>query len=151
MHLKCLNLTVPYPGHGADKPERRVEMRDRSSPPLPSIVCSCFGSPPVSAPHAGSIPNGPATEPHGHGGTIMPRRITEALARGLAMAAALGAGLPAWGQGTTAWASLGPNGVQGNGYSGIVKLTNLTLNSPSEEVCQRRRLSGKFLTKGFIM
>jgi hypothetical protein len=34
---------------------------------------------------------------------------------------------------------------------GIVKLTNLTLNSPSEEVCQRRRLSGKFLTKGFIM
>jgi hypothetical protein len=35
--------------------------------------------------------------------------------------------------------------------TGIVKLTNLTLNSPSEEVCQRRRLSGKFLTKGFII
>jgi hypothetical protein len=29
---------------------------------------------------------------------------------------------------------------------GIVKLTNLTLNSPSEEVCQRRRLSGRLFT-----
>jgi hypothetical protein len=94
---------------------------------------------------------GAQAAPHRPRGALVPQRLTRALARGLAMAAALGAGLPAWGQGTTAWASLGPNGVQGNGYSGIVKLTNLTLNSPSEEVCQRRRLSGKFLTKGFIM
>jgi Tol biopolymer transport system component len=47
----------------------------------------------------------------------MPRRITGALACGLTIAAALGASLPAWGQGTTARVSLGPNGVQGNSYS----------------------------------
>jgi hypothetical protein len=34
---------------------------------------------------------------------------------------------------------------------GIVKLTNLTLNSPPEEACQRRRSSGKFFTIGCIM
>jgi Tol biopolymer transport system component len=56
-------------------------------------------------------------EPHGHGGVLLPRRITRALAGGLALAAALGAGLPAWGQGTTERVSLGPNGVQGNGDS----------------------------------
>jgi hypothetical protein len=33
---------------------------------------------------------------------------------------------------------------------GIVKLTNLTLNSPPEEVCQRRRSSGNFSTIDFI-
>jgi hypothetical protein len=48
---------------------------------------------------------------------IMPRRITGALACGLTMAAALGASLPAWGQGTTERVSLGPNGVQGNSVS----------------------------------
>jgi Tol biopolymer transport system component len=47
----------------------------------------------------------------------MPRRIIRALTRGLTIAAALGASLPAWGQGTTARVSLGPNGVQGNSYS----------------------------------
>jgi hypothetical protein len=44
----------------------------------------------------------------------MPRRITRALARGLAMAAALGASVPAWGQGAIERVSLGPNGRQGN-------------------------------------
>jgi hypothetical protein len=61
--------------------------------------------------------SGPATEPHGHGGTMMPRRIHRALACGLAMAAALGGSVPVWGQGTTERVSLGPNGVQGNSYS----------------------------------
>ena len=42
----------------------------------------------------------------------MPRRIIRALTRGLTIAAALGASLPAWGQGTTARVSLGPNGSQ---------------------------------------
>jgi hypothetical protein len=62
-------------------------------------------------------PERSATKPHGHGGMIMPRRITGALACGLTMAAALGASLPAWGQGTTERVSLGPNGVQGNSVS----------------------------------
>jgi Tol biopolymer transport system component len=44
----------------------------------------------------------------------MPRRIIRALTRGLTIAAALGASLPAWGQGTTERVSLGLNGVQGN-------------------------------------
>ena len=48
----------------------------------------------------------------------MPRRVTKAFARGLALAATLGASLPAWSQGTTERVSLGPNGVQGNGDSG---------------------------------
>jgi len=47
----------------------------------------------------------------------MLRRITGALACGLALAAALGASLPAWGQGTTERVSLGPNSVQGNDSS----------------------------------
>jgi hypothetical protein len=47
----------------------------------------------------------------------MPRRIIRALTRGLTIAAALGASLPAWGQGTTERVSLGPNGVQGNEIS----------------------------------
>jgi hypothetical protein len=48
---------------------------------------------------------------------MMPRRIHEALAGGVALAAALGGGLPAWGQGTTERVSLGTGGVQGNGDS----------------------------------
>ena len=47
----------------------------------------------------------------------MPQRITRALACGLTIAAALGASLPAWGQGTTKRVSLGPGGVQGNAGS----------------------------------
>jgi Tol biopolymer transport system component len=47
----------------------------------------------------------------------MLRRGTVALACGLTIAAALGASLPAWGQGTTERVSLGPNGVQGNEIS----------------------------------
>ena len=50
----------------------------------------------------------------------MPRRVNRALACGLAMAGALGANLPAWGQGATERVSLGPNGVQGNGSSGNI-------------------------------
>jgi hypothetical protein len=45
----------------------------------------------------------------------MPRRITRALARRASLAAALGASVPAWGQGTTERVSLGRNGRQGNG------------------------------------
>jgi hypothetical protein len=37
-----------------------------------------------------------------------------------------------------------------NALAGIVKLTNPTLNSPPEEVCQRRRASGKFFTQDCI-
>jgi Tol biopolymer transport system component len=44
----------------------------------------------------------------------MLRRGTGALACGLTIAAALGASLPAWSQGTTERVSLGPGGVQGN-------------------------------------
>jgi hypothetical protein len=47
----------------------------------------------------------------------MPRRIHRALARRLAMAAALGASVPAWGQGTTERVSVGPNGTQSNADS----------------------------------
>ena len=47
----------------------------------------------------------------------MPRRITGALACGLTIAAALGASLPAWGQGTTKRVSVGPNGRQSNDIS----------------------------------
>jgi Tol biopolymer transport system component len=72
----------------------------------------------LPAPRAKGILSDPATEPHGQGEAIMPRRITGALACGLTIAAALGASLPAWGQGTTARVSLGPNGVQGNDFSG---------------------------------
>jgi Tol biopolymer transport system component len=45
------------------------------------------------------------------------RRITRALARGLAMAAVLGASVPAWGQGTTERVSVGQGGVQANSSS----------------------------------
>ena len=47
----------------------------------------------------------------------MLRRGTGALACGLTIAAALGASLPAWSQGTTERVSLGPNGIQGNDFS----------------------------------
>jgi hypothetical protein len=71
----------------------------------------------LSAPRdEGTLPN-PAPEPHEHGGVIMPRWITGALACGLTMAAALGASLPAWGQGTTERVSVGPNGRQSNDES----------------------------------
>jgi hypothetical protein len=62
---------------------------------------------------------GARAAPHRPRGALLPRRLTKALARGLALAA-LGASLPAWGQGTTERVSLGPNGVQGNGWSGGV-------------------------------
>jgi hypothetical protein len=45
------------------------------------------------------------------------------------------------------WRLLYPNGaIIVVSSTGIVKLTNLTLNPPPEEVCQRRRSSGKFFT-----
>ena len=59
---------------------------------------------------------GAGATPHRPRGALLPRRLTRALARGLALAA-LGASLPAWGQGMTERVSLGPNGVQGNSYS----------------------------------
>jgi Tol biopolymer transport system component len=74
----------------------------------------------LPAPRDGGILNGLATEQRGNGGAIMPRRVNRALACGLAMAGALGANLPAWGQGATERVSLGPNGVQGNGSSGNI-------------------------------
>jgi Tol biopolymer transport system component len=54
---------------------------------------------------------------------IMPRRITRALAGGLAMAMALGTGLPAWGQGAIERISVGSNGVQGDRDSFFPKLS----------------------------
>ncbi len=47
----------------------------------------------------------------------MTRRITRALATAGALAMALGAGLPAWGQGTTEWVSLGTGNVRGDDSS----------------------------------
>jgi Tol biopolymer transport system component len=71
----------------------------------------------LPAPRAKGILSDPATESHGQGEAIMPRRITGALACGLTIAAALGASLPAWGQGTTKRVSVGPNGRQSNDIS----------------------------------
>jgi Tol biopolymer transport system component len=53
----------------------------------------------------------------------MPRRVTGALVHGLFMAAALGASLPAWSQGMTERMSVGPNGVEGNAWSGYPVLS----------------------------
>jgi Tol biopolymer transport system component len=69
----------------------------------------------LPVPREGGILDDPAAEPHGHGGAIMPRWVTGALAHGLAMA--LGVGLPALGQETIERASLGPGGVESNGSS----------------------------------
>jgi Tol biopolymer transport system component len=60
---------------------------------------------------------GAGAAPHRPRGALLPRRLTRVFTYGLAIAAGLGASVPAWGQGTTERVSLGPNGVQGNGRS----------------------------------
>jgi hypothetical protein len=66
---------------------------------------------------------GAGAAPHRPRGALLPRRLTRALTRGLALAAALGVSLPAWGQGTTERVSVGQGGVQANSLSGYAVLS----------------------------
>jgi Tol biopolymer transport system component len=69
------------------------------------------------------IAAGARPAPHRPRGARGPQRLTRALTRGLALAAALGVSLPAWGQGTTERVSVGQGGVQANSLSGYAVLS----------------------------
>jgi Tol biopolymer transport system component len=95
---------------GAGHAHQRLDPSDGASCPMPDARAAC------KVARSG-------TEQGGHGGPIMPRRVTGALVHGLFMAAALGASLPAWSQGMTERMSVGPNGVEGNAWSGYPVLS----------------------------